>query len=126
MTSGDNLTYESISKNRKISVNYAYLNEIWCHNETSSMVYVLMYFLARSFLGMILNHAPLINANGEQIGQNGKRQSSQTQFLIEKKGLGPIVSAPSGIVPLGYKYVLVRKRNEKNEILSYKARLMVQ
>ena len=33
---------------------------------------------------------------------------------------------PPGILPVGYKWVFVRKRNENNEVVRYKARLVEQ
>ena len=33
---------------------------------------------------------------------------------------------PEGVNPVGYRWVFVRKRNEKNEIVRYKARLVAQ
>ena len=39
---------------------------------------------------------------------------------------GSICRTPSHIRPVGYKWVFVRKRNEKNEIARYKARLVAQ
>ena len=39
---------------------------------------------------------------------------------------GPIVPTPEGIKPVGLKWVFVRKRNENNEIIRYKARLVAQ
>ena len=39
---------------------------------------------------------------------------------------GLIVPTPEGIKPVGHKWVFVRKQNEKNEIIRYKARLVAQ
>ena len=39
---------------------------------------------------------------------------------------GPVVQTPKGVKPVGYKWVFVRKRNENNEIIRYKARLVAQ
>jgi hypothetical protein len=33
---------------------------------------------------------------------------------------------PKGTFPLGYKWVFVRKRNENNKVVRYKARLVAQ
>ena len=38
----------------------------------------------------------------------------------------PIVQTPKGVKLVGYKSVFVRKRNENNEIIRYKARLIAQ
>ncbi|CAH9090012.1 unnamed protein product [Cuscuta epithymum] len=46
---------------------------------------------------------------------------------LEKRNVfGPIVHTPKGVKPVGFKWVFVRKRNEKNEIVRYKARLVAQ
>ena len=46
---------------------------------------------------------------------------------LEKRGVfGPIVETPKGINPVGFKWVFVRKRNERNEVERYKARLVAQ
>jgi hypothetical protein len=36
------------------------------------------------------------------------------------------MSTPHGVFPVGYKWVFIRKRNEKNEVVRYKARLIAQ
>ena len=46
--------------------------------------------------------------------------------LSKREVFGPIVPTPEGIKPVGHKWVFVRKRNEKNEIIRYKARLVAQ
>ena len=42
------------------------------------------------------------------------------------KVFGPIVPTPPRMKPVGYKWVFVRKHNEKNEIVRYKAPLVAQ
>ena len=39
---------------------------------------------------------------------------------------GPIARTPDNVKPVGYKWVFVRKRNEKNKVMRYKARLVAQ
>ena len=46
--------------------------------------------------------------------------------LLKHKVFGPIVRTPEGVMPVGYKWVFIRKRNEKNEIIRYKAQLVAQ
>ena len=50
---------------------------------------------------------------------------AELNSLDKRKVFGPIVHTPDGIKPVGYKWVFVRKRNENNEIVRYKARLVV-
>ena len=45
--------------------------------------------------------------------------------LAKHKVFGPIAPTPPRMKPVGYKWVFVRNRNEKNEIVRYKARLVV-
>ena len=45
---------------------------------------------------------------------------------MKRDVIGPIVQIPKGVKPVGYKWVFVRKRNENNEIIRYKARLVTQ
>ena len=46
--------------------------------------------------------------------------------LLKRKVFGPVVQTPVGVKPVGYKWVFVRKRNEENVVVRYKARLVAQ
>jgi len=46
--------------------------------------------------------------------------------LNKRNVFGRIVTASESVKPVGYKWVFVRKRNEKDEITRYKARLVAQ
>ena len=47
--------------------------------------------------------------------------------LLEKRNVfGPVILTPQNVNPVGYKWVFAIKRNEKNEIVRYKARLVAQ
>jgi hypothetical protein len=46
--------------------------------------------------------------------------------LAKCEVFGPVVQTPEGVSPVGYKWVFVRKRNEKNESARYKTRLVAQ
>ena len=45
---------------------------------------------------------------------------------LKHKVFGPIVRTPEGVMPVGYKWVFVRKQNEKNEIIRNKVRLVAE
>jgi hypothetical protein len=51
---------------------------------------------------------------------------AELNSLAKREVFGPVVQTLEGVSPVGYKCVIVRKRNEKNEIVRYKARLVVQ
>ncbi|KAM2064736.1 hypothetical protein FF1_027818 [Malus domestica] len=74
---------------------------------------------------MTLNPIPLMNVDIELIGQTGNKQS-KSNSIRKRKVFGPVASTPSHVKPFGYKWVFVRKRNEKNEIVLYKDRLVAQ
>jgi hypothetical protein len=46
--------------------------------------------------------------------------------LNKRKVFGPVGRTPEGVFPVGHKWVFVRKRNENNEVVRYKARLVAQ
>jgi len=50
----------------------------------------------------------------------------ELNFLKKRKVFGLVVPTPPNVKPVGYKWVFIRKRNEKNEVVRYKARLMTQ
>ena len=56
------------------------------------------------------------------------KDAIQTELncLAKREVFGPVVQTPEGVKPVGYKWVFVRKRNEKNEIMRYKTRLVAQ
>ncbi|KAD5508315.1 hypothetical protein E3N88_16018 [Mikania micrantha] len=51
---------------------------------------------------------------------------AELDSLNKRKVFGPIVITPKAIKPVGYKWVFVRKRNENNEVIRCKARLVAQ
>jgi hypothetical protein len=56
------------------------------------------------------------------------KEAIQTELnsLAKREVFEPVVQTPEGVSLVGYKWVFVRKRNEKNEIVRYKARLVAQ
>ena len=46
--------------------------------------------------------------------------------LEKRKVFGHVVPTPNDLKPVGYKWVFVRKRDDKNEIARYKACLVAQ
>ncbi|RVW79791.1 Retrovirus-related Pol polyprotein from transposon TNT 1-94 [Vitis vinifera] len=51
---------------------------------------------------------------------------AELNSLTKREVFGPVVQTPKDVKPVGYKWVFVRKRNENNEIIRYKARLVAQ
>jgi NADH:ubiquinone oxidoreductase subunit F (NADH-binding) len=59
---------------------------------------------------------------------NQWKEAIQTEIasLYKRKVFSEVMSTPHGVFPVGYKWVFIRKRNEKNEVVRYKARLIAQ
>jgi Reverse transcriptase (RNA-dependent DNA polymerase) len=51
---------------------------------------------------------------------------AELDSLKKQNIFGPVLLTPKNVNPVGYKWVFVIKRNEKNEIVRYKARLVAQ
>ena len=46
--------------------------------------------------------------------------------LTKREVFGPVVQTPKDVKHVRYKWVFVQKRNENNEIIRYKVRLVAQ
>ena len=51
---------------------------------------------------------------------------AELNSLTKREVFGPVVQTPKDVKPVGYKCVVVRKHNENNGIIRYKARLVAQ
>ena len=58
------------------------------------------------------------------IGQSGIQ--IELNWWVKYEIIRPVVQTPEDVMLVGYKWVFVRKCNEKNEIMKYKMRLMAQ
>ena len=52
--------------------------------------------------------------------------NKELNSLTQRKVIGPVVHTPNKVRTLGHEWVFVRKRNEKNEVVRYKAILVAQ
>ncbi|KAJ0434078.1 putative RNA-directed DNA polymerase [Helianthus annuus] len=50
--------------------------------------------------------------------------NAKLNSLEKRHVFGPVVRTPIDVKPVGYKWVFAIKRNKKNEIVRYKARLV--
>jgi hypothetical protein len=51
---------------------------------------------------------------------------AELSSLKKRKVFTDVIPTPPGIFPIGFKWVFVQKRNENNEVIRYKARLVAQ
>ncbi|BBG94674.1 transposable element gene [Prunus dulcis] len=88
----------TVPESQEISINYTSTDELWSRNE------------------MIIDDIFAFSVAAEIIKDDD----------IEPSVFGHIIPTPPNVNPVGYKWVFTRKRNEKNEISRYKARLVAQ
>jgi hypothetical protein len=102
--------------NKKVAINYGYIDDIFS------------YAVACDVFG---NDDPeptsVIECRNRQDWVKWKdAMQVELDSLNKRKVFGPIVPTPEAVKPVGNRWVFVRKRNEKNEIMRYKARLVAQ
>ena len=55
-----------------------------------------------------------------------KTIQTELNLLAKREVFGPVVQTPGNIKLVGYKCVFVRKQNENDEMITYKAQLVAQ
>jgi hypothetical protein len=124
---GDAPTPEPTPENREISINYACLSEIWNRNEI-----IIDDIFVFAVATEIINSDDIEPRSVDECQRRDNWQKWKEAIQVEldsltkRKVFGPIVPTPPHVKPVGFKWVFVRKRNEKNEIVRYKARLVAQ
>ena len=126
----DQLSHEfvPVHNNEEISMNYIHKGKIWNRNTT---------LIDDAFSFQVATN--IINNDEDQEPQNIDecrrrndwlkwKEAIQTELksLAKREVFGPVVQTPKDIKPIGYRWVFVRKRNEQNKIVRYKARLVAQ
>ncbi|AAG35096.1 hypothetical protein [Arabidopsis thaliana] len=89
----------------EISINYAHDDIIWDRDDIDDDNGIFSFSLSK------------------EIDQENDDPDPKT---LSENVFGRIVTASESVKPVGYKWVFVRKRNEKDEITRYKARLVAQ
>jgi hypothetical protein len=120
---------EQVPENDEISIHYVSTGEIWDRNK----IVVDNIFSFKVALDITRSNDHEIEP---QIVEQCRRRNdwpkwkeaiqAELNSLLKREVFGPMVQIPEGVMPIGYKWVFVRKRNEKNEIIRYKARLVAQ
>ncbi|KAK9942694.1 hypothetical protein M0R45_008346 [Rubus argutus] len=118
---------EPIRENVEISINYTSVHGTWDRN---SIVVddVFAYACARELIESDDIEPRSVDECQRRADWPEWKDAIQAELdsLTKRTVFGPVVPIPSGIKPVGYKWVFVRKRNEKNDIVRYKARLVAQ
>jgi Reverse transcriptase (RNA-dependent DNA polymerase) len=113
--------------NYEISINYVQNGIIWNRNKTR----VDEIFTYAIVIEVINEEYYVPKTPEECMHENDwpkcKDALNAELDLLEKQNIfRPVILTPKNINHVGYKWVFVIKRNEKNEIVRYKARLMAQ
>ena len=115
-------------KNDEISINYVFTGEKWDRNKTI----VNEIFAYNVVLNIMHESKDLKPRSVEECRQRNdwpkwkEVMKAELDSLAKRDVFGPVVRTPEDVKPVGYRWVFVRKRNEKNEVVRYKARLVAQ
>ncbi|WZZ32928.1 hypothetical protein YC2023_016329 [Brassica napus] len=127
--SNDNIEHHESEGNHEISINYIHNGKIWKQNEMDDIDDVFSYLLAKEINEENEDPEPKSVYDCQKRHDWIKWKDAiqvELDSLNKRNVFGPIVLTLKDVKPVGYKWVFVRKRNEKNEITRYKARLVAQ
>ena len=116
-------------ENHEISIDFINTGKLWDRTEMENIDEIFSYAVACDIVNGNEDPEPrsLIECQHRQDWLKWKDAIQvELNSLNKRKVFGPVVLTPKAVKPVGYKWVFVRKRNEKNEITRYKARLVAQ
>ena len=117
-----------VPENNEISISYVHRGDKWDRNNFD----VNNIFAFQVALDIIQNDDDPEPQNTNECRQRNDwpkwREAMQAELhsLIKRDVFGPVVQTLASIKPVGNKWVFVQKRNENNDIIRYKARLVAQ
>ncbi|GJZ07345.1 disease resistance CC-NBS-LRR class family protein [Tanacetum coccineum] len=107
--------------NKEMSINYSQTHILWDRNEIGDIDEIFSYFVASD-----PEPKSVIDCQSRPDWDKWKdAMQVELNSLNKRKVFGPIVTAPRDVKPIGYRWVFVRKRNEKNEVTRYLISLAV-
>ncbi|CAM8951879.1 unnamed protein product [Rhodiola kirilowii] len=118
---------KDIDDNFEMSINYANTDVSWYRDEVN-LIEIFAYSVALEVIGEDDNDPQTIYECRHRDDWESWKEAIQAELnSLNKRGVfGPVAPTPEGVKPVGYKWVFIRKRNERNEIVRYKARLVAQ
>ncbi len=118
---------KDIEENFEMSINYANTGLGWHRNEVI-LDDVFAYAVAVEVMDEDESDPQTMEECRHRNDWESWKQAIQAELdSLNKRGVfGPVAPTPQGVKPVGYKWVFVRKRNERNEVVRYKARLVAQ
>jgi Reverse transcriptase (RNA-dependent DNA polymerase) len=111
----------------EISINYVHNGIIWNRNKTR-VDEIFAYAIAIE----VINEEDYVPKTSEDCmhGNDWPKWKdvlkAELDSLENRNVFGPVILTPKNVNPVGYKWVFLIKRNEKNEIVRYKAMLVAQ
>ena len=119
-------THEKITNPRNIENSITYCNEIWDRNKII-IDDIFAFSVAHKIMDDDCEPQSIIECRQRLDWPKWEEAINAELASLAKRGVfGPITRIPDNVKPVGYKWVFVRKRNEKNEVVRYKARLVAQ
>ena len=114
--------------NEEISINYMNQGEIW-DRRNALVSNAFSFQVAKGIMQNNDDQEPqTINECRNRQDWEKWKEAIQVELncLAKREVFRPVVPTPENVKPVGYRWVFVRKRNENNEIVRYKARLVAQ
>lgn len=110
---------------KEIEINYGHIKIVRSQYELEDIIF--SYSVACNIINEDPEPQSVIECqNRQDWGKWKEAMQAELTSLNNRKVFGPIILTPGVVKPLGYRWIFIRKRNEKNEIVRYKARLVAQ
>ncbi|KAK4394353.1 Copia protein [Sesamum angolense] len=118
---------QDLDDSYEMSINYAHNSLGWYRKEIK-MNDIFAYSIAFEIMDEDDNDPQTMEECQHRNDWKSWKKAIQDEIdsLNKREVFGPIILTPKGVKPVGYKWVFVRKRNEQNEVVRYKARLVAQ
>ena len=122
------LEEEQVPENNEISINYVSTREILDRNK----IVVDNVFSFKVAIDITRSNDDIEPKIVEECRRRNDwpmwKEAIQAELnsLAKREIFGPVVQTPEGVSHVRYKWVFIRKRNEKYEIVRYKVRLIAQ
>ena len=111
--------------NKEISISFGHTNID--KNETEYTNEMFSYSVACDIMNDDPEPQSVIECQNRHDWAKWKEaMQAELNSLNKRNVFGSIILTPRNVKPLGYRWIFVRKRNEKDEIVRYKARLVAQ
>ena len=118
---------QELEDSYEMSINYAHNSLGWYRKEIE-MNDIFAYSVAVQIMDEDENDPQTMEECRHRNDWKSWKKAIQDELdsLNKREVFGPITPTPKGVKPVGYKWVFIRKRNERNEVVRYKARLVAQ